>query len=314
MIDIQKIFEELNQCDNFKKIKLENSPINVFLGCREKMLPSIAFMSSNPPILIESTQCIKVSQWEEKEKVYWSSFDLQASDARVIFYALCMDLINSTQGKKTDNDALLQVRNRYTIWRKMFKKASTPMSVESYQGLFGELYFLWKRLSKNIGLENAINAWSGSAKTAKDFSFEEEWYEVKTITTGATDVTISSLTQLEAENQGKLVIVRVERMSEQYDDGQSTVEQLVSLILNAINDYEIRDSFLEKITAYGYYAGMDVSAFPKYKVASINSYIVGVDFPRLTTKDINYDEITKVTYSLSLSGIKKYMEVENADN
>ena len=120
MIDIQKIFEELNQCDNFKKIKLENSPINVFLGCREKMLPSIAFMSSNPPILIESTQCIKVSQWEEKEKVYWSSFDLQASDARVIFYALCMDLINSTQGEKTDNDALLQVRNRYTIWRKMF--------------------------------------------------------------------------------------------------------------------------------------------------------------------------------------------------
>lgn len=36
MIDIQKIFEELNQCDNFKKIKLENSPINVFWDVEKK--------------------------------------------------------------------------------------------------------------------------------------------------------------------------------------------------------------------------------------------------------------------------------------
>ena len=85
MIDIQKIYDELQQGDSFKRIKQENSPISIYCGLREANMPSIAFLCKTPPILIESTQYLRVSQWEEKDKVYWTSFDLQLANARTIF-------------------------------------------------------------------------------------------------------------------------------------------------------------------------------------------------------------------------------------
>ena len=314
MIDIQQIFGELTQQESFKRIRDVDSPISVFCGIREVNLPSIAFMTDNPPVLIESTQCIKVSQWEERDKTYWSRFDLQNSNARTIFYSLCLDLIQSTYGSKDSTEAIQNVKNRFTVWRKMFKKAPSPMSIEEYQGLFGELYFLYYILSKKIGLEKAIKSWSGANRTAKDFSIEEDWYEIKTITTGTSEIKISSLTQLESEVEGRLVAVRVERMSESYDDGHATVEAIIKSVIDENIDLSIKDDFLSKVMAYGYSAEMDLSAFPRFSVKTVDSYIVSGDFPRLTTKDITYDEISKVTYNLSISGIKKFMEVKDDYN
>ena len=307
MIDIQKIFEELNQGDSFKRIKADGSPINIYCGLREANLPSIAFMSQNPPLNIESTQYLKVSQWEEKERVYWSSFDLQSFNARTIFYALCLDLIQSTIGTRDDSAALIAVKNRYMVWRKMFRKASMPMSLEEYQGLYGELYFLYYKLWRKIGTD-AIKAWSGASRTAKDFSYKDDWFEVKTISTNANEVKISSLTQLESETEGHLLVVRVEKMSDEYDDGHSTVDQLISTILNEVEDAELKDLFLSKVTAYGYQVGMEEQPFPRYKVHACSSYLVSDGFPRITNRDVKFDEITKVAYSIATSGIKKFLE------
>lgn len=314
MIDIQKIFEELNQVDSFKKIKSKGSPVSIFCGIREANLPSVAFMTQNPPLVIESTQYLKVSQWEEKEEVYWSSFDLQLMNARTIFYALCMDLIKAADGTKNDSEAMIAIKNRYMIWRKMFRKATSPMSLEEYQGLFGELYFLYFRLIKLVGVDNAINSWSGSSRTAKDFSINEDWYEVKTITSSAHEVEISSLTQLESDNVGRLIVVRVEKMSEEYNDSHSTVEELISLILEQTDDEEIKEKFIEKVTLYGYVAEIDTQQFPRFKVNSVYNYRVENDFPKIASKDIPYDEITQITYSISINGINRFLEVDDVNN
>ena len=70
MIDIQKIFEELNRADGFKKIKIKESPVGIYCGVKENGLPSLAFMSQHPPLTIESTQYLQVTQWSEKNSVY----------------------------------------------------------------------------------------------------------------------------------------------------------------------------------------------------------------------------------------------------
>lgn len=314
MIDIQEIFSQLNQEESFRRIKDVEGPISVYCGIREANLPCIAFLTNDPPVQIESTQCIKVSQWEESDKTFWSRFDLQSSNARAIFYSLCIDLIESTAGAKDSNEAIYNVKNRYSIWRKMFKRPSTMMSIEEYQGLFGELYFLYYRLAAKVGAENAIKAWSGAKRTAKDFSINEDWYEIKTITTGASEVKISSLNQLEANNEGHLVVVRVERMAENYSDGHSSVDEIIHTIMSEELDLSVKDDFMDKITAYGYSADMDMSLFPKYCVKSVDKYLVNDNFPRLTSKDITRDEIVRVTYTLSVNAIKKYMEADNGNN
>lgn len=308
MIDIQKIFDEIVKPDVFKKLKLDNCPVGVYCGNRNNELPSLAFMTQTPPVNIESTQYLQVSQWIEKESVCWSRFDLGLGSARTIFYALCVDLINASIGCSNEEQAMLAVKNRYMVWRKMFRKASVSMTEESYKGLFGELYFLKHYLAKKIGIDSAVKSWSGPDMSAKDYSYDEEWYEIKTISAHSNSVSISSLAQLDSLVPGHLVVIKTEQMSEEYDDGNSSVPQLIFGLLKEIEDEEVKDMFMEKVLLYGFDLEAGERDFHRYRVVNQKFYLVDDRFPRLTEEKVPYEEVEKVSYSLSLAGIQKYLE------
>lgn len=311
MIDIQKILDGLDEVEVFIKMQIEDSPVGIYCGLHRDRLPSLAFMSKTPPLQIESTQYLRVVQWSEDINVYWTRFDLELGSAKSTFYLLCMDLINASVGCSSDEIAMNAIKNKYMIWRKMFRKSQGIMTEESYKGLLGELYFLKYYLSNKIGMDEAIRAWSGPKMTAKDYSHQQEWYEIKTISAHSNVVTISSLIQLEALHPGHLVVVRVEQMSEIYDDGNCRVSQLISLILGDIVDEELKEIFLEKVLSYGYNLDSDENDFSRYKVISGRLYFVDKKFPKITTENIPYKEIVKVNYSLTLDGIHKFMEETN---
>lgn len=308
MIDVQKIFEELNRADGFIKIKIEESPVGIYCGVKENGLPCLAFMSQHPPLTIESTQYLQVTQWSENNSVYWSRFDLGLGNARTVFYSLCIDLIKASVGCNNDEQAMNAIKNKYMIWRKMFRKAKGSMTEESYKGMFGELYFLKHYLWPQIGLSNAIRSWSGPDLTAKDYSYKEDWYEVKTISTNSNSVSISSLIQLESVTSGHLVVVRVEQMSSEYNEGDYCVEKIISDIMRSVDDEEVKDLFINKILSYGYDFDECENTFHRYRVANGKFYLVDNNFPRITTDSVSYKEVIKVTYSLALDGIQKYTE------
>lgn len=308
MINVQKIFEELNRADGFIKIKIEESPVGIYCGVKENGLPCLAFMSQHPPLTIESTQYLQVTQWSENNSVYWSRFDLGLGNARTVFYSLCIDLIKASVGCNNDEQAMNAIKNKYMIWRKMFRKAKGSMTEESYKGMFGELYFLKHYLWPQIGLSNAIRSWSGPDLTAKDYSYKEDWYEVKTISTNSNSVSISSLTQLESVTSGHLVVVRVEQMSSEYNEGDYCVEKIISDIMRSVDDEEVKDLFINKILSYGYDFDECENTFHRYRVANGKFYLVDNNFPRITTDSVSYKEVIKVTYSLALDGIQKYTE------
>ena len=308
MIDVQKIFEELNRADGFIKIKIEESPVGIYCGVKENGLPCLAFMSQHPPLTIESTQYLQVTQWSENNSVYWSRFDLGLGNARTVFYSLCIDLIKASVGCNNDEQAMNAIKNKYMIWRKMFRKAKGSMTEESYKGMFGDLYFLKHYLWPQIGLSNAIRSWSGPDLTAKDYSYKEDWYEVKTISTNSNSVSISSLTQLESVTSGHLVVVRVEQMSSEYNEGDYCVEKIISDIMRSVDDEEVKDLFINKILSYGYDFDECENTFHRYRVANGKFYLVDNNFPRITTDSVSYKEVIKVTYSLALDGIQKYTE------
>jgi len=78
----------------------------------------------------------------------------------------------------------------------MFKKGGASISAELLKGLFGELYFLHTFFAYKYGRNEAVAGWSGADGTAKDFSIETDWYEVKTVSASAVSVKISSVSQL----------------------------------------------------------------------------------------------------------------------
>ncbi len=307
-IDVGPLFKNLKTTkpNELSRISGVNSSIGVFYGYHSGMNYRLAFMSSVEPPQLHSTASIRIFQWNESENIYWTCFDLIDSSAKTIFYKFGNDLIESVNANGNENVSLMAMKNRFFIWKKMFKSLKSQMSDESYKGLFGELYFIQERLILDYGVDETIKMWSGAESTNKDFSTGTNWFEVKTISSSRNAVAISSMEQLESDNDGKLVVVKTEKMSNQYDDGKCTVRQLINLIMNQIDDDSIKDMFVDKLVLYGF--DEETTQNTTYKVVKINSYRVSGDFPRVTRNKIPYNAITKLSYELSLSAIDNYLE------
>ena len=306
-IDVQSIFEKAIANGNFIRLK-EESSIGIYYSLDENKQPSIAFLTKIPPTEIESTKCIKVSQFEESPKVYWTKMGLQSPAARLTFYSLCNDLIETAQKYNDENEAILAVANRYRNWKKLFQGSPKKMSEEEYKGLLGELLFLYKKMIPYYGVNVAINSWSGANKTAKDFSVKEEWYEVKSTSSSSSEVLISSLTQLESENEGYLIVVKTEKMSMEYSDGMSSVDEVANAIISQIDNEKVKDNFIYKLNEYGFDLEEKENENNRYRFVSLNSYRVDKSFPKITTQEVPCEAITKVAYSLSLAAIDGFKE------
>ena len=285
-----------------------NSVLGVYYGISNDGFLRISFMSVSPAPKMESTKLLRVTQGAESEMVYWTCFDLLQHDAKKVFFTFCENLIESITNISDEEIALHTLKNRYITWKTMFRYDGTKkVSTEVLQGLYGELYFLKNYMSKKYGINNAVKSWSGPDGRSKDFSIGTEWYEIKTIGANSSVVRISSLAQLSSEYDGHLVILRSERMSESFDNGESCINDLFKYILSEIRDETIESIFLSKLSAYGYDIS-DESFVAKFDIKSMQKYVVSDDFPRLTENDVQRPEICDVDYSLIINSLKPYME------
>lgn len=292
---------------NQKRINV-HSALKVYYGLSKDGHYRIAFLSAAVAPKIESTKILRVTQGQESINAYWTCFDLLQNNAKKVFFTFCDNLIEAITDICDERNALYALKKRYTTWKSMFKRDSNhQIPRESLQGLYGELYFLKKYMLNKYTPEVAIQGWSGPAAKSKDFSVSNEWYEIKTAGANATTVKISSLTQLSSADPGHLVIIKVESMSEQFDNGESSVGDLFKYILKQINDDTLEGIFLSKLSALGFDASDD-SFMAKFDVKSMNLYTVNADFPRITENNVPYVEICDITYSLIINSLKPYLE------
>ncbi len=310
MTDIERMFSQIPVGMALAKLKVENCPLGVYYGRSEAGKLRFAFLTENPPIVIESTAHLRVSQWAEGTNIYWTCFELLEDYAKQVFYVLCDNLVKATIGCVSEDIAMAAVKNRFMTWKKLFKNSTAGMTEELYKGLYGELFFLKKHLMACHDIAVAVNSWSGPDRTAKDFSIGLDWYEIKTVSMNSEVVKISSLTQLDSENPGHIVLVKTEKMSHEFDNGECSVEQLLTQILDSITDESLKDEFVKKVIQYGYNMDTYNSSFSKYRVSKMDFYGVDSDFPKITAEKVPYSEIVRVTYELSISSIEKYLEGE----
>jgi hypothetical protein len=231
------------------------------------------------------------------------------ASAKHVFYALCSDLVKSVQCVSQEDKALTSLKNRFHTWKVMFKNESSGLSEEKNRGLLGELYFIRFYLIPHYSVDIAVESWSGPNGTSKDFSKGSEWYEIKTTLTTASTVRISSISQLASNNPGFLGIVKLESMSERYEDGHANAADLFKDIIKLIESNETREEFISKVVLYGFDIN-DEARKKKYKVCSMDLYQVSGDFPRLKESDIKQDAISGVSYDLVINMIAGYKTEE----
>ena len=303
----KEMFEALsNEMGSQKMLEIE-SAVRVYYGMSNEGNPRLSFMSSVAPPKMDSTKMLKVIQGKEMDSVYWTSFDLLQLNAKQVFYSFCSDLVGAIEGIGEEKKALIYLKNRLHIWKSMFKRSSTSISAELLKGLFGELYFLNAFFTDKYGTDEAIAGWSGADGAAKDFSIGTDWYEIKTVSSSAVGVKISSVSQLSSDVSGHLVIIKVESMSPVYSNGKSSIGELLQAILEKIDMDETKELFLGKLAEYGLDL-TDECCSEKYSVVSQHFYTVNSEFPRILEPDVKFKEICKVSYELIINSLDRFKE------
>lgn len=225
-------------------------------------------------------------------------FSLKNPDFSDLFFYFCDDLILSSQNVSV-NDGQNHILNRYEKWRVFSKNSYEYLSENEIKGLIGELLFLEKCFSLYNSQTIAINAWTGSEPTKKDFSFEDYWYEIKVSTNRK--VNITSLEQLDSQQLGYLVVSDLEKYSPNHQG--ITLNNLYERIYKMIELQSDKTEFLIKLIDAGYYQGEHYDKFV-YELLDTSFYLVNEKFPRLTKSNIDH-RIFNASYSIELSNIQE---------
>lgn len=301
MDNIRKRFEEFKQPGYVSRAAKDHA-LDLYIGTDEDSRKIIEFRGVFKPRKISSTAAISVGQYTHPA-YNTLRFTLLDEEISGLFYVFCNDLIEQTRNLPDASMGYKAVTHRFFQWKQMFvgsrKKKLTEYEI---MGLIGELLFLKDWLARRIGFQEAVQSWSGQELTKKDFSVGDNWYEVKAISRGNQTVRISSLEQLESPNDGELVVIPLEKMSEEYNG--ITLNKLYVGICNSISDDEVRDLFMKKVALQGYEYNNYYDEFV-YVADTAKRYAVIEGFPRLVRSEIP-SSIANCIYDILLRDLERY--------
>lgn len=280
----------------------EDHPLELYLGLNEKGNFTLRFNGPFSPVKIVGNDLLEIKQI--KTANYNSIlFSFNSNENAALFYHFCEDIINKTYNY-SGNDGYAEIVNRYNQWKKLFYGISSALSEQEVMGLIGELFFLKNHAIPVHGETEALKGWSGPEPTHKDFSYGNEWFEIKTINSFKSTVSISSLEQLDSEYDGKLVVVSLEKMSPSFNGIK--LNELVKEIMDSMSYESDKDVFLAKLKQAGYSYNEVYDNFV-YNFIKEDTYRVSEDFPRIR-KAVLPVGVEKVKYEIEISQIEKFKE------
>ena len=160
-------------------------------------------------------------------------------------------------------------------------------------------------MTKEYGVDKAINSWIGPDYADQDFVCDDTWYEVKSTVPGSDSVRISSVEQLDSKIPGHLSVVYLDKTSDT-DKKRLSLNALVKEVKNSIPDTMLQLQFESKLIELGYYYHEDYDRI-NFKLGGVSVYSVGQDFPCIR-KDSTPISTVRISYDLLLSHIDEFKE------
>lgn len=303
----KELFDGLKLNGNFHLIDLDQK-LPLFYGIDKKGRYCLAYESDKPAEDISGTRILEIVSGRRADGKYMTFLSLSDNGFRSVFFSLCDDIIAVLNDIADNDSGFLIFTTRIKTWKKMFASKSGLLSDLVIQGLYGELYFLDTFMFRKYGMEKAVKAWGGPQGMSKDFSIDLDWYEVKCITSGKDKVTISSAQQLQSENPGHLVVVRVETEPEGFDNGIATINELFNKVSKELSRFpDSLDLFLDSIHKRGF-SPEDEYEKIRFNVIGTDFYHVEEGFPRIVVPSESQFAIGKISYELILNSLKEYLE------
>lgn len=307
MSNFKQIFERVSN-DGIMYLVDADTPLKVFYGINSKNQYEVTVIAPYKGKIPELSTCgLEVKQTYDGKR-YYTKVCLIDLDFIDTFYVFCDSLIDSISGVSDEEEAYAAFLSKLISWKKMFTKKKHFLSDEEVQGYYGELYFLDNYIFPKLGFRDGLKAWSGPEGTSKDFSTDQEWFEVKTTGMMSEKVKISSVQQLASENYGHLIIIRAEKVAEGFKNGIGSLNDLFKKICFELkNQPELEDAFIDKLEKIGYAYDVHYDT-PKFSISSMNFYLVNEKFPKITSAEDYGEAIADVSYALLINALAKFLE------
>lgn len=276
-------------------------PLEWHIGYQSISQPTLLLICDIEVQAIESSKSMVVSRRLRESDNRWTlTFELLRNEQQGVFTILCCDMIEHSRPVSSEHAALELVVSRYKQWNRLLETQKSGLMDEHVRkGLLGELLFLEQRFTRSASSLSAVQGWSGADSADQDFMYPDGWFEVKTLGVSATSVTISSLEQLDCEDKGELVIMRIDKVSPERA-GAFSLNDVVRRIIDNL-DGDALSLFRSKLMAYGY---LDLHEYSeqKYHWSTTQQYKVDDTFPRLTAKLVP-SQIVSLRYELDLPAL-----------
>lgn len=299
--EIYKTFKEGFPSRHFIRFG-DNRNLSLYIGRDDNARYSFDFRGKYKPVRISSSDVIAVEQYKN-ESLLTLRFSLENNDLLEYFCTFCQDLLDSVRVTNDDESAYHTLKSRYYSWRQLFRPDNACMTENEIMGLIGELLFMRDYMIPERGIDVSLESWMGPEKTHKDFSVQQDWYEVKTISFGKESVRISSIEQLDSDTDGILVVYELEKMSPSFEGIR--INQLVNSIIALLMNSSQRETFMAKLQLYGFDFSHENDNLV-FALKNMYQYKVGVqDFPRLRRSFLP-NAITRVQYELLLAEIEPF--------
>ncbi len=284
----------------------DSHPLDFFITYDESHNMQMILVAESLPTVPASSQQISVRANPRQDGKYALCFSLADKRLKEQYVSLCWDIMDCTYNIPNKRNGVKMAINRFCLWQKLFAEAKDKqLSDAEVKGLIGELCVLKHVVLLKHTPRVALAGWVGPMGADRDFEMPDTWYEVKAISLSKDIVSISSLDQLDTDNQGELLIARIEKVS-QYTSGSFTLNSLIDDMRNGLDDWETRTIFESRIASTKYDCA-DPRSEESYILHQIETYKVDNNFPRIRRSKVS-SGVSNATYDLSISGLQNWRQ------
>lgn len=287
--------------NGFLKLGLEHQ-LDLQIGYSQSAYKSFVVMDTGIIKNIPSSFAVKVANVQLMNMSWILEFQLVHPSFEEEFLRLCWDMIEYSS---KEEDALDLLIRRYMTWQKLLQyENKSVMSFQRQKGLLGELIYL-STIIDDIGVETAVDSWTGPDGSDQDYLFPSEWAEIKSVSLASETVRISSLQQLQQEMEGELIVYILE-ITTAGDNRISLVDVVNEIKSKLAENARYLDRFDLKLYKYGYRINHE-NEYRKnqFRFIEKREYVVNDSFPKLVGDNVS-PEIVLCKYELSLAAIEKY--------
>lgn len=278
-----------------------------YIGYNEEDKKSLVLIVNGEFKKYESTKFILVKLEKRVDEKMYLSFNLIDDKYKEIFFKFCEDIIETTRNIDNKCDVLDFILMRWNMWRFAFKNNNKSLTENEIKGLIGEILFLKNVMIPQFGIERSINSWQGPLNYHKDYEINDKWYEIKTISDNSLIVKITSVQQLDnnEDKKGELVVITLSNTNKEIDN-YITISNVIASVDKEIDNMDLKRIFWGKLNNFGYVYEEEYENYI-YKLEKICRYdVLNECFPRITSANLKKG-IVNVSYEISINELENFL-------